>query len=444
MLSRKQFKDDYLSSSAKPLLFIADTSFLLQSLFSLKKTKGTNSDLSMLNLLSSFGNNTPFVTVLTNSVIQEFLNLPVPCKLEDIFNIENGVIKSTKLDTNRFKVRHKFLDSHNNELPKEITIDFSSYKKRINWLKNFINEGNCIILDTKLDQLYLNDVKSIIKESNPDYKNLSNEEITDLFINPEKSKQGEKLTKSLISKKVRKDIGEVSGAFAVLELQQLLGQNTPARFTFAYNGNDDRGWFIEAYQTFKEYFFNNVDINDLKYSDFKRGRLYPEDKYNPNSPKYNKQLSTDGLIDKTKVSFLTTNGFRRVLGEIFASFSAEQDKRFLFSIDENENGKLDLDKFSAQINAAQTNTEATLGSNYSKFYKKYKDVSIENSNGANNEISFKTGQAGPFEFFCKKNIEAMEFIAKEHTERMMKYYLERGAILQQEAIKILSKYKGLG
>jgi hypothetical protein len=443
MLSREKLKTDYFANAAKPLFFVADTSFLLQSLFSLKKTKGSNSDLSMLNLLSSFGNNISFITILTKSVVQEFLNLPVPCSLEQIFNIENGVIKSTKLDTERFKIRHKFLDSHDDKPAKEITIDFSRYKKRINWLKDFINENKILILDTKLDQLYLNDVKNIIKDYNPDFKNSSNQELVELFISSTSAKLAEKLTKLLISKKVRKDIGEVSGAFAVLELQKLLGQDTPARFTFAYNGNDDRGWFIETYQTFKEYYFNNVDITNLKYSDFKRGRLYPEDKYNPNSAKYNKQLSSEGLTDKIKVSFLTTNGFRRILGEIFASFSTEQGKRFLFSIDENENGKLDLDKFSNYINEAQNNAILSLGSSYSKFYKKYKDVSIQDSSGANNEMSFKTGQAGPFEFFCKKNIEAMEVIAKEHTERMIKYYLERGTILQQESIKILTKYKGL-
>jgi hypothetical protein len=131
MLTRQPLKENYLANPVKPLFFIADTSFLLQSLFSLKKTKGSNADLSMLKLLSSFVKNTPFITVITNSVVQEFLNLPVPCKLEDIFNIEDGIIKSIKLDTDRFKVRHKFLDSDDNSAPREITINFLKYKKRI-------------------------------------------------------------------------------------------------------------------------------------------------------------------------------------------------------------------------------------------------------------------------------------------------------------------------
>jgi hypothetical protein len=265
-----------------------------------------------------------------------------------------------------------------------------------------------------------------------------------LFLNPESSKVAEKLTRSLIAKKTRKDIGEVSSAFAVLEIQKLLGLETAARFTFAYNGNDDRGWFIETYQKFKDFYFNDLEFENQKYSDFKKGRLYPEDKYNPNSKSYNKQLATESFGDKTNISFLTTNGFRRVVAEIFASLSTDLEKRFLFSIDENENQKLNLKVFNDNINNAQANAVSALGSSYEKFYKKYKDVSILDSTSSNNEISFKTDISGPFESFCKKNMQSMETIAKEHSENMVEYYLHRGTILQQEAIKILSKYKGLG
>lgn len=445
MLDNSKILELYNRDRKKPLILIPDTSFLLRLLFSLEKTKNKNDDIAFLKLLDSVNRNTPTITILSKSVIQEFLNLPVPCSLERIFKIEDGKITGINLDIEMFNTQYKFRDTSNSKDPQEIKIRFKKYTKRLEWLGKYLNNENVIVLDSQLDRLYNNEVKNTITTYNGiNYTKFNDTELEELFYGNKTRDKSEYLTKILIKNKVRKDLGEISSAFSLLEFQKIIGFETPVRTIFTYNGNDDRGWFIETYQTFKDYYHKDSFEDILPLKRYKNGRSMPMDIYNPNSKSFDMENSAAGFGDVVDVGFMTTNGFKRILAEQFAKLSVKTGKQYyLYDPDESKDGELNIELFAQKIERSTEISESILGSTYKKLYKKYKDVRMKDIDpDRNNEISFRTGIKGPFETFCEKYPEELAKVAEEHVNNMREYHFTRGRILLLESREMISKASG--
>ncbi len=444
MLDNSKIIELYNRDRKKPLILIPDTSFLLRLLFSLEKTKNKNDDIAFLKLLDSVNRNTPTITILSKSVIQEFLNLPVPCSLERIFKIEDGKITGINLDIEMFNTQYKFRDTSNSQDPQEIKIRFKKYTKRLEWLGKYLNNENVIVLDSQLDRLYNNEVKNTLYDNGWNFNKYNDAELEELFYGNKTRDKSEYLTKILIKNKVRKDLGEISSAFSLLEFQRIIGFETPVRTIFTYNGNDDRGWFIETYQTYKDYYHNNNFEDILPLKRYKNGRSMPMDIYNPNSKSFDMENSAAGFGDVVDVGFMTTNGFKRILAEQFAKLSVKTGKQYyLYDPDESKDGELNIELFAQKIERSTEISESILGSTYKKLYKKYKDVRMKDIDpDRNNEISFRTGIKGPFETFCEKYPEELAKVAEEHVNNMREYHFTRGRILLLESREMISKASG--
>lgn len=446
MITIEEIAKDYSSNPSKPLFMVEDTSFILRLLFSERKTKGKDSDLINLKLLDKIAQHSPAINVLTTNVLQELFNSAVPLEPQDLFIFdEKGKATDIKLDIKRFKTRFKYYDES------EHKIEFRKFKKRAKWLMNSINEGSVLVLKTKLDDLYYNQVREDLSNHNNEVgvsiKELNNDEIKDLFLSkdPKKVKISNELTKILMKKNTRKDIGEISMGFAILEIMEELGGESKAGFIAAYNGNDDRGFILQTIHQFKENYKTNSWEN-VKFPSVEKRGLKPENKHNPNSRDYDKELNNSNFGKNIKLSFLTTNGFFKILAKKFAEL---KNGSYILEKNENDgNGNLDNKIFKTAVKKVMNRTKRALDSKFTALYSKYKDVLVEDITPKKKNETFEyTRKKGGFELFLDKLKEkfpnAVEDISKGHLDERKKYLKDRIKITSVRAAKLTEKLKSI-
>lgn len=430
MKTLTQLAHSYKKAEKKPLLLNLETGFYLAQVSCLKKTDDANSDMVMVNSLTKLQKYTNTELIITSSFLAERLNLPFAPEPEDIFDFDESgkaIGLNEKFDPKRFRIKTKVYDA--SKLKEE---RFVKYEKTLEHFMDLFNSGATFV-KTKLSEMYNDEVRRELELGQDD-------DLADIFFKKNSSHKIHQLKRGGF----RKDLCEKEAAFVFMELQSEI--ESPIRYTSAYNSSDDRGWFNQMINEFHEYYFGDRDFQDAKYPATKD---YPlKDENNPNKKRYNEVDALKGYdaikkVYDSKVSFLTANGYRKAMSTIAEEINQINKTTVFFFNHANEmkDGKIDHDKLDKFIDKLIERSYEALKASFPRFYRKYKDISIEDVTPGRKDEMGKDGSHGPFTQFGIKNIEDFTRVLGEHAKGMMAYYEGRADRIRknlEDMVKLIS------